>query len=345
MDEARVPRFDELMRRPVATGLAIAAIATTLLWWSGRNIDALVMSRTAFSHEPWRLFTSALPHVDIIHLGFNVYWLLVIGTRIERSFGARALIVLSLVTSVGSAALEHALFDGGVGLSGIGYGLVGFGWAVERDERQISRPIVPEGTIRLFSIWFVVCCITTLTSVWKVANAAHAGGAILGVLTGLAWAHRGMFWPWVTVLSLAGFIAMASPPLRLFVNLGEGIAHDLADEAYELIEANPEGAVERYSQALTFMENANWRFNLGVAYERLGLHVQTSQMMLRAHELEPDNVAYRRGAAAAQAREAADAQERDDQSEMIRYLERALELDPQHEDASVWRRILANASQ
>jgi membrane associated rhomboid family serine protease len=142
-----LPAVAELARRPITTGLVLAAIATTLLWESGFSIDALAMSPRAVGTEPWRLLTSALPHVGFLHLAFNAYWTLVLGGAIEARCGAPVTALLVLGTAIASAALEHALFAGGVGLSGVGYGLFGFAWVASK-RHEAFEDVVDAATVQ-----------------------------------------------------------------------------------------------------------------------------------------------------------------------------------------------------
>src|SRR5690606_268473 len=86
-DELGTPRLSELPRYPVAGGVAGLSIAATLAWLVGADADALVLDVRAFLGQPWRLVTSALLHVDFVHLAFDVYWVWRFGSAIERRFG------------------------------------------------------------------------------------------------------------------------------------------------------------------------------------------------------------------------------------------------------------------
>ena len=74
----------------------------------------------------------------------------------------------------------------------------------KKDER--FRGTMNKGTIDLFLGWFVLCVVFTLLNVWRVGNVAHAAGALLGVLIGLAIAEpaqRIIYWACATLLSAA----------------------------------------------------------------------------------------------------------------------------------------------
>src|SRR5436309_2497422 len=82
-----------------------------------------------------------------------------------------------------SGALEFGFSDGGVGLSGVGYGLFGLLWILSKRDHRFADA-VDARTIQTFIIWFFVCIATTIMHVMQVANIAHGGGAALGILTG-----------------------------------------------------------------------------------------------------------------------------------------------------------------
>ncbi|HEY2364633.1 MAG TPA: rhomboid family intramembrane serine protease [Candidatus Angelobacter sp.] len=135
--------------------------------------------------ELWRLVTSIFPHVDVLHLIFNLYWLWVFGTLVEQVYGHFKTAALILLFAVGPSALEYAFSSGGVGLSGVGYGLFGVLWILsKRDER--FRDAVDQRTIQLFVIWFFFCILATATNFMRVGNIAHGAGGVLGILTGFS---------------------------------------------------------------------------------------------------------------------------------------------------------------
>jgi membrane associated rhomboid family serine protease len=334
----RLPSVAELARRPITTALVLAAIATTLLWESGLSVDALTMSPRAVGPEPWRLLTSALPHVGLLHLAFNAYWTVVLGGASEARCGARVTAALVLGAAIASAALEHALFSGGVGLSGVGYGLFGFAWVASR--RGVAfEDVVDAATAQTFVVWFVICCVTTYTGVLAVGNAAHAGGWVLGMLAGLSWSE-----PRQRAVTLGGTVALglvcvvlASAPVRAFVNV-RGLAQDLADEAYSLLEGDPARAVTRYDEAIARDDTvANWHYNRGVALQRVARLGESDAAYARALELDANDATYREAVAGSHARRSNEAMLAGRYDEAIVELRAALELVPEHELAPAWR--------
>src|SRR5438270_1230375 len=178
------PPLALLHRYPVTAGVGLAALCVTLAWWNQWDPDPLFMDVRAWHGQPWRLVTSALPHVDLFHLACNLYWLWVFGTLVEHALGRLATVGLIILFAAGSTAAEYALFEGGVGLSGVGYGLFGMLWVLSRRDPRFAGAVDGE-TVALFLGWFVFCCVTTATGTWKIANVAHAAGFVLGILLGL----------------------------------------------------------------------------------------------------------------------------------------------------------------
>lgn len=339
----RIPPFSALARRPITTGLGLAALVTTLLWESGYAIDALTMTPAALGLEPWRLLTSTLPHIGPVHLIFNVYWLLILGGAVEERCGARVTGGLIVLTAVASAALEHALFSGGVGLSGVGYGLFGFCWVAAR--RHVAfEDVMDAATARTFVVWFVFCCAMTWMGRWEVANAAHAGGWALGMLAGLAWSipARRRLALGATAAATVLCVALATPPVRALVNV-RGLGRDLADEAYALLDADPGRALALYDDALARDgEVANWVYNRGVALHRLGRVDEADVASARALELDGSVPAHREAVAATHARRANAALAVGSSDEAARELRLALALVPHHDLADEWRAALAD---
>ncbi|UJR83795.1 rhomboid family intramembrane serine protease [Sandaracinus amylolyticus] len=348
MSASRVLPIAVLAKRPITSGLAIAAIGVTIAWHVGVPIDVLAMTSDAIGREPWRLLTSALPHVGALHLIFNVYWLLALGSVIEGTCGARVMGPLVLTAAIGSAALEWALASGGVGLSGVVYGLIAFAWFARRRDASLAAAADPS-TVRLFALWFVLCVVMTATGTMRVGNAAHAGGAILGALAGAAWGvtdARRRVWIAGTVVTTAAFVVLGSPLVRPLVNLG-AIGYEIADRAYALVESDPARAIALYDEAIERDGSiANWHYNRGVALFLARRRDEALLAMERAHALDANDESFRAGLASTAAACGYEAVEQGRTAEAIARFERALAVAPEAAEADDWRLMieLARAS-
>src|SRR3984957_3300188 len=122
------PSYGDFMQYPVVSATAALAIAVTLAWWGKIDVSVLFESPQVGRGQWWRLLTSALPHINILHLIFNLSWLWVLGTKIERILGHLNTLWLFLILAIGSGAFEYAFLGPGVGLSGVGYGFFWLLW-------------------------------------------------------------------------------------------------------------------------------------------------------------------------------------------------------------------------
>ena len=94
----RAPKWTEVWKYPVTAGIATLAVGITIAWWAKLDISPLFATAEIRRGQLWRLATCIFPHVDILHLAFDVYWLWVFGATVEKVYGhARtALLILTL---------------------------------------------------------------------------------------------------------------------------------------------------------------------------------------------------------------------------------------------------------
>ncbi|MHC4860976.1 MAG: rhomboid family intramembrane serine protease, partial [Planctomycetota bacterium] len=83
-------------RVPWVTALAIFGCIAVFLAIVGEGAAASWETLSRCGYLPawdiwdggwWALLTSAFVHIEIWHLAFNVYWLWVLGSRLERTIG------------------------------------------------------------------------------------------------------------------------------------------------------------------------------------------------------------------------------------------------------------------
>ncbi|MBI5359457.1 MAG: rhomboid family intramembrane serine protease [Planctomycetes bacterium] len=271
--------------------MAILSAIVTVAWWSGKfDINKISMDILAWYGEPWRLATSILPHIDAMHLIFNLYWLWVFGTIVENVLGSVRMAGMLLFFAIGSSVAEYAVFDGGVGLSGVGYGLFGFLWAVQRKDYRF-RDSLDNQTVILFVLWFFLCIILTETGVWNIGNIAHATGLALGGLLGHITVTKGRN---RVVLSAIGIVLLvliflSGTFLRYIINRSDDSGNYIAYAGYEALEeGRNKQAVNLYLEAIKMDRNEyEWWYNLGIAYKRLGKTQESKEAFNRAKELEP----------------------------------------------------------
>jgi rhomboid protease GluP len=128
-----------------------------------------------FSNEWYRLFTVALTHAGLLHLGFNMYALMVLGNPLEAAFGTRKLLIvffISLLTGSLASSYFASLYSYSVGASGAVFGLFGAMVIVGNKIGADIRSIVVIIGINFF-IGFAMGGVD-----WR----AHLGGLIGGVV-------------------------------------------------------------------------------------------------------------------------------------------------------------------
>ncbi|HEY2584477.1 MAG TPA: rhomboid family intramembrane serine protease [Tepidisphaeraceae bacterium] len=285
------PPLSKLRSYPVTGGIALLAVAVSVGWWMQKfPVYRLEMSILAWHGQPWRLWTSALPHVNVLHLAFDVYWFWVFGTLVEEAFGPLVTLGLYLVLAAGSAMAEFAVARGGVGLSGVGYGLFAFLWVLSRRSPRFAG-VVDKQTIQLFVAWFFICVALTAANAMPVANMAHASGAALGASIGYAAcarAGRRLAAGGLVAALLAIFVACATV-LRPRVNLSRFGNLDEFRLGYDALVAKQNDVAARYLRLAASYRQADatcW-FDLGIAYERLGQRSDATNAFQPALTLQP----------------------------------------------------------
>jgi len=172
----------------VTIGLMTVSIVVALAKRLG--LDTSFLYFASFEHilagQVWRLFTPVFLHFGLIHILFNLYWLYQLGGMVEHHQGSRKLFLLVLVAGIGGNVAQYIvsgpLFGG---MSGVVYGLFGYVWIRSRHDASSGLVMHPTtGLVML--VWFALCWTGAFG---PIANWAHAGGLVAGVLW--AWIDSG----------------------------------------------------------------------------------------------------------------------------------------------------------
>jgi membrane associated rhomboid family serine protease/Tfp pilus assembly protein PilF len=334
----RPPPISRLPAYPVTGGVALMAVAVTLMTLTGRwGLGRFEVTPAAFRAEPWRLLTSALPHLDVFHILFNVYWLWAFGTLIEEVWGHVRTLALFALFAAGSSAAEFALFHGGLGLSGVGYGLFGLLWVLAPRDRRFAEGMDAR-TAQVFVAWFFLCIGLTLSGTWHVANVAHGVGALLGVLVGFAVRAREPGRRALAATAVPAVLAasyLGATVLRPRVNL----AHDDSASFEAGYDAFHEGrfddAIAQYREATRMNpKDAGAWYNLGIAYEHADHADDAFDAYRHAYELDRTRDKFRRTYGVELVTQARQAQKKGDHDKALGLLLTAAEVAPN--EAAVW---------
>jgi predicted ribosomally synthesized peptide with SipW-like signal peptide len=289
----RPPEITHLPRFPVTGGTCLLAIGVTLAYWSNNvDVSPLMEDANIRRGQLWRLVSSALPHGNFLHLAFNLYWTWVFGTLVEEVFGHLRTFAVFVLLAFGSGAAEYALLDGGIGLSGVGYGLFGMLWVLSRRDDRFADA-VDANTTSTFVIWFFFCVVLDVTGMMPIANIAHGAGAALGALLGLAIAGtRVQRIP--AAAGLAAFVVatlIGATVARPWINLSKTGGRGEFELGYKALEANRNDEAVRWLQDAVRIspKDASAWYDLAIAYGRTGKEAQSLDAYERAHRLDPSD--------------------------------------------------------
>ena len=133
----------------------------------------------------WRLISPIFIHFSFAHLVFNCLWIYVLGEKIERVDNKIIFILIVITSSIFSNFLQFYWTDSSYfgGLSGAIYGLLGFCMILEV-ESEYDRYGLPPALYLFMIAWLVLGFIGVLElfGFGKVANFAHLGGLVSGVM-------------------------------------------------------------------------------------------------------------------------------------------------------------------
>jgi len=139
------------------------------------------------SNEWWRLVTPMFIHFSPTHLIFNSLWIYILGREIEQLDGKIIFIFLILFTSVSSNYFQYSFSGPSLfgGLSGVVYGLLGYCFVSETFLRINKFSFPPAIYIFMFA-WLLIgfTGFLDLLGFGKIANFAHLGGLLSGILSG-----------------------------------------------------------------------------------------------------------------------------------------------------------------
>jgi membrane associated rhomboid family serine protease len=142
----------QLLKRSATYSLIAVICGAYLLWQFVPTLqnDLLLPSLEVlkYNNEWYRLFTVALTHANPLHLGFNMYALMILGNPLEVTFGKKKYLTVfffSLLTGSLASAYLAPINGTSVGASGAVFGLFGamvvVGKKIGADVRSIAAII------------------------------------------------------------------------------------------------------------------------------------------------------------------------------------------------------------
>jgi len=188
----KVVRLRDMASRPRVTYALIAINVVAFLTERGElspfgtSIHGTVINEglldrfdVSVNHQYWRLISAGFLHENLIHIGFNMYLLYLLGLMLEPSIGSiRFAVIYFTALLAGSFGALFATAAPSLGASGAVFGLMGAA-VVELRARRMS--VMESGIGGL-----IVLNLVLSFSLANISVGAHVGGLIGGALAALA---------------------------------------------------------------------------------------------------------------------------------------------------------------
>ena len=142
----------------------------------------------------WRFFTPMLLHGSILHIGFNMYALYIIGIGVERRFGHGRFLLLYILSGFSGSVFSFLLSNAdSIGASGAIFGLIGAEGIFLYHNRKMLGNQVKRA---INNVIFIVVLNLLLGLSPGIDNWAHVGGLMGGLIfawfAGPLWEVRGI---------------------------------------------------------------------------------------------------------------------------------------------------------
>lgn len=133
------------------------------------------------------LITATLVHGNLMHIFFNLYCILFLGIKIEKEIGYVKYFLFLITSAIAGTGLELLFSETtGIGISGVAYAFFGFLWITSKKHPNFLGFLKKEDIINAIA-WLVLCIVMTYFGSWNIANYAHLGGFIWGILFAYAY--------------------------------------------------------------------------------------------------------------------------------------------------------------
>ena len=189
-------------RRVPVTALLLALACIVFVFMEVLG-DAIVLDWLAFNRveyngrsfslvspgtDYWRYVSPALIHFGLLHLVFNALWIWEFGSRLELRLGSVFIFNLFIAGAVGGNLLQSLWAGPSIfgGLSGVVYAYMGCLWILWRFRPGLITIPVPS-VFTFMWIWLLIgfTDVLKLLGLGSIANGAHLGGLLVGLLTGV----------------------------------------------------------------------------------------------------------------------------------------------------------------
>jgi GlpG protein len=199
-DASKLNPIKAFLSCPVTSILIVLSVLGFLIAMFDRQLDLMqyltfyeyerivgVNVWTVPSDDFWRLLTPIFLHFGWMHIIFNMLWLWELGRRVEKAQGAMTLLGITMTIGLGSNIAQFMYAEAAIfgGMSGVIYGLLGYCWMWSKLRKDpalaVPRPVM---IFMIGSMFAFIFGFARLFGLGEVANAAHVGGLLMGLLMG-----------------------------------------------------------------------------------------------------------------------------------------------------------------
>jgi rhomboid protease GluP len=135
--------------------------------------------------QPWRFVTAIFLHGSIVHILFNMWFLMDVGPQIEELYGSGRYFFIYVLTGIGGYLISSGVGHFSIGGSGALMGLVGVLLATTMGRRSAGMQM-----LRTRLIYFIVYIAIVGFLMSTVDNWAHGGGLVTGFVLGKLMSDR-----------------------------------------------------------------------------------------------------------------------------------------------------------
>lgn len=183
------PIINEKLVNPLATYILIGLTVAVYLAQLGTNalfgydlpaIFGMKINENIMSGELWRLITPMFLHGSVLHIGFNMYALVIIGSGLERRFGHLRFLILYLLGSLAGNVFSFLMSPNpSLGASTAIFGLLG----AEMVFFYQNRKLFGSGARRALQNVIMVAAVNFIIGLSPgIDNWGHLGGLMGGLI-------------------------------------------------------------------------------------------------------------------------------------------------------------------
>jgi GlpG protein len=189
--------FEEIIHTPYWKGVynkILLKTKTSLVFFESMNFQAPLFEKIK-QGEIWRLITPCFLHASILHIFFNLIWLVVLGKQMEIRLKALKYVLFILISGVISNTAQYIMSGPNfIGISGVLCAMFAFVGMRQRYAPWEGYHL-QSGTIAFLGLFIGAMFLIQLTSFftemyWQInispgiANTAHLVGILVGILLG-----------------------------------------------------------------------------------------------------------------------------------------------------------------